>query len=191
MNMNALILPAGGALLGYLASEKDNSMRNALIGLAVGFGANWLMKPAAPSAGDKFIDDLPPQIVEREEEEVSTPPIYPDTQPGGVPGVDPYDQPEYIPDDGQASDWVGKDGFPVGAVARFQAPFATSRNVMATKAVKMGNGNWVTQPGQEVYWTSIGRLARDPRVHVLDVVDSSMTQAYWQIGSATPLESYP
>lgn len=182
MNINSLLLPAGGAILGYLASEKENSMRNALIGAAVGFGANWLMKPAAPSAGQEFVEDLPPAVIEYEEEEVATPPTTPE---------ETFDHPEYIPDDGQANDWVGRDSFPVGAVARFQAPFATSRGIMATRAVKMGNGNWVTQPGQEVYWTSVGKMARDPRVHILDIVDGSESVAYWQIGSATPLEAYP
>lgn len=183
-NLNSMLLPAGGALLGYLASEKENSMRNALVGLAVGFGANWLMKPAAPSAESEFLEDLPPELVHEEEEEVSQGPPPIQTQ-------DPFESPDYIPDDGSAHDWTGKDQFPVGTIARFQAPFATSRNMMAVAAVKMNNGNWVTQPGQEVYWTSIGNLARDPRVHVLDVVDRTETQAYWQVGSSTPLEAYP
>lgn len=185
MNVNSLLLPAGGALLGYLASEKETSMRNALLGLAIGFGANYLLKPGAPSAEQEFLEDLPPGDLSQEEERIETPPVaQPETQL-------PYDAPDYIPDDGGASEWVGKDQFPVGSIARFQAPFATSRSVMATVAVKMNNGNWVTQPGQEVYWTSIGRLARDPRVHVLDVVDGSQTVAHWQLGKDAPLETYP
>ena len=184
MNINKILLPAGGALLGYLVSEKEKSTRNAMIGLAVGFGANYFLKPGAPSAGD-IVEDLPPAMVDPEEEEVlHGPPEIPQDVP-------PHEHPEYIPDNGEAEGWTGRDQFPVGTIARFQAPFATGRNTMAVAAVKMNNGNWVTQPGQEVYWTSVGRMARDPRVHVMDLVDGSQTQAYWQLGSDTPLEAYP
>lgn len=184
MNLNNILLPAGGALLGYLASGKDDSMKNAFIGAGVGFAANWFLKPAAPSAAQ---EDLPPQESLPSQPPQSGPSSGPAETPDETP---PYEEPGYVPDDGESEEWVGKDPFPVGVIARFQSPFATSRTVMAVEAVKMSNGNWVTQPGQHVYWTSVGNMGRDPRAHVLDIVDPSRTKAYWQVGVDEDLSTY-
>jgi len=178
------LLPAGGAILGYLAGDKDTAVRNAMIGAGVGFGAKWLTKPSLLPANGQ--EDLPPPPASQEPADVSSVP-----QPNQE--VLPYDRPDYIADTGEQEDWAGNDQFPEGAVAILQTPFAADRNVMVTEIVKMGNGNWVTQPGQHVYWTSVGNMARDPRVHVQEILDQNGTVAYWQQNPQNPteLQSYP
>lgn len=182
MNINSLLLPVGGAVLGYLVGNKETAVRNSALGAAIGFAANWFMKPATAEQ----YEDLPPQgeMVPVDTEVYETP------SPHYTPAPEPEDA-GYIPDDGESSQWIGKDPFPVGAIARFVAPFATSASTQATHAVKMANGNWVTQPGQHVYWTSIGALARDVRVGVMDVIDTHAQTSYWTASDPQPLATYP
>lgn len=193
MNLNKILLPAGGALLGYLSGDKDTALRNAAIGAAAGIGAKWLMRPALPApsypeGGEDLPPGLPPGLPTPEPQQES-----PFSRPITTTEQAPYDRPDYIPDTGEQEDWTGKDQFPVGASAILQQPFATSRNTMVDTIVKSENGNWVSYPHQEIYFESVGQMARDPRVHVAEIVDQTGTVAYWQMNPEDPaeLQSYP
>lgn len=184
MNINSYLLPIGGAVLGYLVGDEETAIRNAAIGAGVGLAANYFMKPSAPV----LEEDLPPQSTD----------IVPVEDGGPAPEIpdepqqeSPTGEPDYASDSGADSDWIGKDPFPVGAVARFAVPLQTSEGVAANFAVKTENGNWVSQPGSEMYWISIGSLARDSRVRILDVVDQSESTSFWSPSDPQPLSTYP
>jgi hypothetical protein len=195
VNINSYLLPIGGAVLGYLVGDKDTAVRNAVVGAGVGFAANYFMKPSLPM----LQEDLPPQNGLGPNDDPGTSSMLLSAEEGGPGHVEPNDpqqpspngDPDYISDSGENSDWIGLDPFPVGAMARFGTPLQTSNSVVANVAIKTEMGHWVTHPGQEMYWSSVGRMARDGRVDVVDIVDQTLSTVFWSPSDAQALATYP
>lgn len=68
---------------------------------------------------------------------------------------------------------VNEANLPVGTIAHLAEPFEVDRGInqaprMVDRFVKRSNGNWLSYPGNEVYYTSLANLNLDAKVARLE-----------------------
>lgn len=176
--MNFPVLALVGAGVGFFLGGKDDSLRNALIGGAAGFALDYFSKGASAALPQGAMATLPPgeELPENEQSQ---------EQQEQVPQSDvPVEQ------QGGGAVLVGKDYFPIGAVALLASPYRTYDTKVVTEIEKKSNGNWLTQPGGVEYFTSVKKIVE--RGIDVGAVVSADNKLLWskEWAQSNPLAAY-
>lgn len=168
------ILALVGAGIGYFLSDKKDSMRNAAIGAGAGFALGYFSTPVGAQGGA-----------------MQTVPANGDEQLPENEGAT-QENVQDIPTSDQESNavLVGNDYFPIGSSLILASPYRTYTNRVINQIRKFQNGNWLTQPMGDEYFTSI-RKVLERGIDVASVVDAS-NKRLWskEMAQSSPLVGY-
>lgn len=173
------ILAIAGAGIGFFFGDKEDSTRNALIGAAAGFALSYFSKSASalsPGGSNTPVDSNEQLPTDEQGNEIPT------ESENATQNVENAGEPGAV--------LVGNDYFPIGAYMNLSSPYRTYAGRAITMLRKMPNGNWLTQPGQDEYFTSCRKVV-ERGINVFNILDSS-GQLLWSqdMAQTSPLAAY-